>query len=48
MVKRVKGRKTIDYNALARKGIYFCASCGKRMNKNSSGHCAACRRRGVA
>ena len=46
MVKKVKGRKTIDYNALARKGIYFCASCGKRMRSNS-GHCASCRAKNI-
>jgi len=49
MVRRkVKGRTTIDYNALARKGIHFCASCGKRMKRHhDTGHCARCRRLGI-
>jgi len=37
----------IDYNALAKKGIHFCASCGKRMPHHYSGHCLACRKKGL-
>ncbi len=42
MPRTVKGRKTVDYNALARKGIFFCASCGKQIGKTTTGHCRAC------
>jgi len=46
--RKVKGRKTVDYNKLARMGIYFCASCGKRMRKHHyTGHCKKCRDRGI-
>jgi hypothetical protein len=45
---KVRGRTTIDYNALGRMGIYFCASCGKRMKRyHYSGHCKKCLDAGV-
>jgi len=46
-MKKVKGRKTMDLNALARQGLHFCASCGKRVQKRHySGHCLKCRLKG--
>lgn len=38
----------VDFNLLGRRGVYFCASCLKRMPKHHySGHCASCRRKGL-
>lgn len=46
MVRKVKGRKTMDLNALARQGLFFCASCGKKIKRNDSGHCLKCKMKG--
>ena len=46
-MRKVNGRKTMDLNALARQGLFFCATCGEKIRKdNDTGHCLKCRMKG--